>query len=389
MHNLKNCIKEKVQKTLNITNYNLSDLEVLDIIEENIQEESHKNIISIEDRISMKDAIFHDIRGFGLIDTLLKDDGITEIMINGNSYIFIEKNGRIEKIKEKIETKSELEEIVFRIASKTNKTINLKSPILDTHLEDGSRINIVLPPIAKNGPIITIRRFYNIPLTMEKLIEKKTLTSVAANFLKKLVENKKSIFISGGTGAGKTTLLNALSNYIPKDERIITIEDCLELSLQGVKNLVSLEARSGYLNKENQVSIRDLIRTSLRMRPDRIVVGEVRGEETIDMLSAMNTGHSGSLSTGHGNSAKDMFTRMETMFLMGMSIPIEAIRRQIASAIEYIVHISRLKDGTRKVVEISKVLGVEKGEIKMKQYFIFEERGIKDGKVVGELRKCD
>lgn len=307
-------------------------------------------------------------------------------MVNGTECIFYEKQGRIKKWDRQFESEEKLADIAQRIAAMSNRMVNEASPIVDTRLNDGSRVNIVLPPVAIDGPVITIRKFYDTPLTIERLIELGSITPEAACFLEKLVKSRYNIFISGGTGSGKTTFLNVLSDYIPSDERVITIEDSAELQLHNISNMVRLEARMANAEGGNAVSIRDLIKSSLRMRPDRIVVGEVRGAEALDMLQAMNTGHDGSLSTGHGNSPKDMLTRLETMVLMGMSMPVDAIRTQITSAIDIIVHLARQRDKSRKVVQIAEVGNYQNGEIELTPLFKYVEKGeTKDGRILGGL----
>lgn len=333
--------------------------------------------------------LYNSFRKLDILQELLEDDGITEIMINGLDHIFVEKEGRIRKHEKRFASKKKLEDIAQQIASGCNRTVNEAEPIVDARLSDGSRVNLVLPPIALNGPIITIRKFPKEGITMQRLISWGSISREAAELLEKLVKAKYNMFISGGTGSGKTTFLNALSRFIPDDERIITIEDNAELQLQSISNLVSLEARNANMEGEGEVTIRELIRTALRMRPDRVIVGEVRGTETIDMLQAMNTGHDGSLSTGHSNSPKDMISRLETMVLMGMDIPIEAVRRQIASGIDIIIHLGRLRDKSRKVMEILEVTGYEKGEILMHTLYGFEETGKQNGRVRGLLVKKD
>ena len=304
---------------------------------------------------------------------LIDAEDITEIMINGAGNIFYEKQGGLYLWDKSFESREKLEDVIQQIVSKCNRTVNEASPIVDARLSDGSRVNIVLSPIALNGPVVTIRRFPENPITMEQLIAFHSITEEAADFLKKLVMAGYNIFISGGTGSGKTTFLNALSHNIPNTERIITIEDSAELQIRGIPNLVSLETRNATTEGVKEISIRDLIKASLRMRPDRIVVGEVRGAEAIDMLQALNTGHDGSLSTGHANSAKDMLARLETMVLMGMDMPISAIRRQIASAIDIVVHLGRLRDKSRRVLNISEVSGFENGEIILNTIYEFVE----------------
>ena len=308
-----------------------------------------------------------------MLEELLEDNTITEIMINGPENIFIEKSGKILKVNEQFDSTQRLETIIQQIVAKCNRVVNEAKPIADARLENGARVNIVLAPIALNGPIVTIRRFPDKPIIMDDLIGFGALTSEIAEFLKILVQAKYNIFISGGTGCGKTTFLNALSNFIPNDERIITIEDNAELQIQGVDNLVRLETRNANVEECSEISIRDLIKSALRMRPNRIVVGEVRGAEAIDMVQCLNTGHDGSLSTGHANSARDMLYRLETMILMGMDLPLPAIRRQIGSGIDIIIHLGRMRDKSRKLLEIVEVIGIENDEIKLNVLYKFKE----------------
>ena len=370
--------------------HNITDEELYEIINQSIFDTSRHRVISNRQKEELKVMLYNSIKRLDILQELLEDDSITEIMINGYDNIFYEREGCIEKWNKKFESADKLADIAQRIAAMSNKIVNEATPIVDTRLEDGSRVNIVLPPVAINGPIITIRKFYDSPLTMEKLVRIGTVTEEAAQFLKRLVQGKYNIFISGGTGSGKTTFLNALSEFIPEDERVITIEDSAELQLHNIKNLVRLEARNANSEGNNAVSIRDLIRSSLRMRPDRIIVGEVRGVEAVDMLQAMNTGHDGSLSTGHSNSPRDMLSRIETMVLMGMEIPIEAVRQQISSAVDIIVHLGRIRDRSRKVVQIAEVGDCRDGEIILTPLFKFVEEGeSSDGKVLGRLIRQD
>ena len=331
--------------------------------------------------------LFNAFRKLDILQELLEDESITEIMINGLENIFVEKKGEIYQYEKRFVSRKKLEDIAQQIASGCNRTVNEAEPIVDARLPDGSRVNLVLLPVALNGPIITIRKFPKEGITMKHLIAWGSISREAAEFLEMLVKAKYNMFISGGTGSGKTTFLNALSQFIPEDERIITIEDNAELRLQSLPNLVRLEARNANMEGEGRIDIRELIRTALRMRPDRVIVGEVRSAETIDMLQAMNTGHDGSLSTGHGNSPKDMIGRLETMVLMGMEIPIEAVQRQIASGIDIIIHLGRMRDKTRKVLEIIEITGYEKGEIQMNTLYEFQEKGSSYGKVRGSLVK--
>lgn len=364
----------------------ITDVALKQVIGECVQEESGLYMISIRQKEELEESVFNAIRRLDVLQELLEDDTITEIMINGKDDIFLERNGHITKWDKSFENEERLEDIAQKIASLSNKIVNISSPIADTRLEDGSRVSIVLPPVALNGPVITIRKFYKDALTMEKLIETGSLTQEVADFLKMAVKSKYNIFISGGTGSGKTTFLNALSEFIDNDERVITIEDAAELQINHVKNLVRLEARDANIEGKNEVTIRDLIRASLRMRPDRIIVGEVRGKETLDMVQAMSTGHDGSLSTGHGNSPKDMMTRLETMILMGIDMPVAAIRQQLTSAIDIIIHLGRLRDKTRRVLQIAEVVGVSRGEVKFNKLFEFAENAESNGLVLGELK---
>ena len=352
----------------------MSDEELEEKIEVLVDSNLTDQYYSIETRADIAQKVFSSIRGFGLLDSIIKDEEITEVMINSKRDIFIEKAGRIQKMEESFESDSRLEDIIQRIVGLAGREVNQANPIVDTRLPDGSRVNVILPPIALKGPTITIRKFSKDPMTIEKLIAFGSLTQEIADILKELVRCRYNIFICGGTGSGKTTFLNALSNYIPKDERVITIEDSAELQIKGVANLVSLETRNANAAGQGQITIKDLIKSSLRMRPDRIVVGEVRGGEALDMLQAMNTGHDGSLSTGHANSTKDMMSRLETMVLQGSAqVPLEAIRQQIASALDIVVHLSRLRDRSRKTMEISEVVGIENGEIILSPLYKFEE----------------
>lgn len=364
----------------------ITDVALKQVIGECVQEESGLYMISIRQKEELEESVFNAIRRLDVLQELLEDDTITEIMINGKDDIFLERNGHITKWDKSFENEERLEDIAQKIASLSNKIVNISSPIADTRFEDGSRVSIVLPPVALNGPVITIRKFYKDALTMEKLIETGSLTQEAADFLKMAVKSKYNIFISGGTGSGKTTFLNALSEFIDNDERVITIEDAAELQINHVKNLVRLEARDANIEGKNEVTIRNLIRASLRMRPDRIIVGEVRGKETLDMVQAMSTGHDGSLSTGHGNSPKDMMTRLETMILMGIDMPVAAIRQQLTSAIDIIIHLGRLRDKTRRVLQIAEVVGVSRGEVKFNKLFEFAENAESNGRVLGELK---
>lgn len=352
----------------------LSDEQLTTEIENIVEEQTRGQYLSIQTRVDLVQQVYSSIRGFGLLDSIISDDTITEVMINGPDNIFIEKSGKLTKLESSFESQKRLEDIIQRIVGLAGREVNQANPICDTRLPDGSRVNVVLPPISLCGPILTIRKFSKNPMTIEKLIEYGSITREIADKLELLVKAKYNIFISGGTGSGKTTFLNALSNYIPKDERVITIEDSAELQITGVDNLVSLETRNSNASGAGEVSIRDLIKSSLRMRPERIVVGEVRGGEALDMLQAMNTGHDGSLSTGHANSTEDMLSRLETMVLQGASgLPLEAIRHQIGSAIDIIIHLSRLRDKSRKTMEITEVVGYKDGEIILNPLYVFQE----------------
>ena len=372
--------------TENLPLSNMSDEELMDAVEELVGNYFANTYISLQQRAGIVRQIFSSIRGLGLLDSIISDDDITEVMINGPDNIFIEKNGKLSKLKETFESERRLEDIIQRIVGSAGREVNQANPIVDTRLADGSRVNVVLPPIALCGPTVTIRKFSKEPMTIAKLIQYGSITQDIADVLELMVKAKFNIFICGGTGSGKTTFLNALSNYIPKDERVITIEDSAELQIEGVDNLVSLETRNANTSGSGAITIRDLIKSSLRMRPERIVVGEVRGGEALDMLQAMNTGHDGSLSTGHANSPKDMLTRLETMVLMGMDMPVSAIRAQISSAIDIIVHLARLRDKSRKVVQIAEVGNCINGEIALTPLFKFVENSQdKHGKVIGTL----
>ncbi len=369
---VKKQIRDSVLKGFDYSE-SISDDRLNDEISRCINEEAKRTFLSLEMREELQSAVYDSIRGFDILEPLLSDERITEIMINGYDRIFTEMHGKIVKTDHKFESEERLADIIQQIVSGANRTVNEANPIADARLPDGSRVNVVLPPVSLDGATVTIRKFSKEPFTLERLTDCRTITEEAVEFLKKLVEARYNIFISGGTGSGKTTFLNALSACIPQDERIITIEDSAELRLENIENLVRLEVRNKNSGECKEISIRDLIRTALRMRPDRIVVGEVRGPEAIDMLQAMATGHDGSLSTGHGNSVADMLDRLETMILMGTEIPLTAVRKQIGSAIDVMIHLGRMRDGSRKVLDISEVLGVRNGEIELNPLFLYKE----------------
>ncbi|MBR4777848.1 MAG: CpaF family protein [Lachnospiraceae bacterium] len=364
----------------------VDDDEINADIADTVLKYSGEHYLSLKDKLRLKAYIYASIRGLDVLQELLDDTSITEIMVNGTEDIFIEKNGALNRRDISFDTKEKLDDVVQKIAAGSNRIINEASPIVDARLKDGSRVNMILPPIAINGPVITIRKFPQEVMTITKLIEYGSLTEEAADFLKNLVIAGYNIFVSGGTGSGKTTFLNALSNFIPQDQRVITIEDSAELQIKSIPNLVSLEVRNANVEGKNEISIRDLIKCSLRMRPDRIIVGEVRDAACIDMLQAMNTGHSG-MSTGHANSTRDMLSRMETMVLLGADIPLLAVRRQIASAIDIIIQLGRFRDKSRKVIEITEVAGFENDEVILNPCFRFVEEGEKNGRVTGSLQK--
>lgn len=362
--------------------------ELQDIILEVLEEASREEFIPLSDKIRISRELFNSFRRLDILQDLLEDEEVTEIMVNGTEHIFYEKGGRLYRSDRRFISEERLGDVIQQIAGEANRYVNEASPIADARLADGSRVNVVLKPVAVNGPILTIRKFPPDAITMDQLVRMGSLTRDAAEFIRKLVGAKYNIFVSGGTGAGKTTFLNAMSDYIPKDERIITIEDNAELQIQGVENLVRLEARGANLEGEGAVTIRDLIRAALRMRPDRIIVGEVRGEETVDMISsAMLNGHSGSMSTGHANNPADMLHRLETMMMMGIDLPLAAIQRQIASALDVIIHLGRLRDKSRRVLRIEEITGYEEGRIKTETLYEFREEGMEHETVKGNLVK--
>ena len=364
-----------------------NDEEVCRFIEKEVEEYSRKNLLTLKEREQLEHLLFNSLRKYDAIQELLEDPEVTEIMINGASRIFYEKKGKLFRAQTHFSSEQKLGDVIQQMAGNSNRMVNEASPIVDTRLADGSRVNIVLSPISIDGAAVSIRKFPQTPILMEDLIRIESITEEAAAFLKVLVMAGYNIFISGGTGSGKTTFLNALSQYIPREERIITIEDSAELRLVDKPNLVRLETRNQMFEGVKPITIRDLIRTALRMRPERIVVGECRGEEALDMLQAMNTGHDGSLSTGHANSCRDMMSRLETMVLMGMELPLTAIRSQIASGLDILVHLGRMRDKSRKVLTITEVTGMQEGEIVLKDLYRYVEKPSAGETVCGELQR--
>lgn len=384
--NLLEEIKASVRDSLDFKQ-ELKDEDILSIITERVFDYSSKSYIEPAEKEKIIALIFNSLRRLDVLQPLLEDGNITEIMINGPKDIFIEVDGRVSKVETSFESKEKLEDVIQSIVSMVNRSVNEASPIVDARLADGSRVSVVLPPVALNGPIVTIRKFSRSVLTMDKLIQWGAISKEAADFLDTLVKAKYNIFICGGTGSGKTTMLNIMAQCIPSEERIITIEDSAELQINSINNIAKLETRNANTEGKGEITIRDLIRASLRMRPERIIVGEVRGAEALDMLQAMNTGHDGSISTGHANSNMDMLSRLETMVLCGAVLPLEAIRQQIASAVDILVHLSRLRDKTRKVMEISEITGYANGQIQLNPIYIFEEDVASTNEcVLGSLR---
>ena len=375
-------IRSYVMERLDISR-EIPDEEILSIIDEAVCRRAREKVLSVEERRRLRREVFYSLRRLDILQELLEDDEITEIMVNGAGKIFYEKQGRLFQWEKCFQSREKLENVIQQIVGTNNRVVNEYSPIVDTRLPDGSRVNIVLQPIAIDGSCISIRKFSRKPLTMEDMIGLGSLSREAAEFLEKLVRARYNIFISGGTGSGKTTFLNALSAYIPAVERIITIEDSAELKIQNVPNLVRLETRNANMEAGNEITIRDLIRTALRMRPDRIIVGEIRGGEALDMLQAMNTGHDGSLSTGHANGCQDMLKRIETMVLMGMELPLEAVRAQIAAGIDVLVHLGRLRDRSRRVLDIVEVTGYENHQICLNPLYRFRETAGEGEEVTG------
>ena len=365
----------------------LEDEELQEMIDAAVAGEAERSYLPLKSRLRLKKELFDSFRRLDILQELVDDPDITEIMVNGKDHIFIEKKGRLSRWDKAFDSAEQLEDLIQQIVSRVNRTVNLSSPIADARLEDGSRVHVVLAPVAVDGPVLTIRKFPE-PVPMDKLIRLGSISREAAVFLRTAVRAGYNIFVSGGTGSGKTTFLNALSEFIPEDERVITIEDSAELQIRHVPNLVRLETRVENRDGSREISMRDLIRASLRMRPDRILVGEVRGAEALEMLQAMNTGHDGSISTGHGNSPRDMVTRLETMVLMAADLPLAAVRNQIASALELMVHLGRMRDKSRKVLEIAEVIGCENGEVRLEPLFTFREKQARDRQwVEGSLEK--
>lgn len=377
------CVQERMDY---VKDY--ADEEVMELIDDVLLEREELSLCPVDYRRRLRQELFNSLRGLDILQSFVEDPTVTEIMINGTEPIFVEQRGVLRQLETRFDSVERLQDVIQRIVAGCNRVVNEASPIVDARLSNGSRVNIVMQPIALNGPIVTIRRFPDKPITMERLVEIGSLTSEAAEFLQRLVQAGYNIFVSGGTGSGKTTFLNALSAYISSGERVITIEDSAELQLQGIPNLVRLETRNSNVEGCREIGIRELIRSALRMRPDRIIVGEVRGAEAIDMLQCLNTGHDGSMSTGHANSARDMLSRLENMVLMGMELPLAAIRQQIASGLDVIVHLGRLRDKSRKVLEITEVTGFEEGVVTLNLLYMFEETGEDEkGRVAGILQR--
>lgn len=384
---LKQKLRQKVREQLDYGK-DFTDEEVESVIDDVVLNMDERVLYPVDVRRRLKKELFDSLRRLDILQIFVEDNSVTEIMINGTDHIFIEQAGCLKELDIGFDSMEKLQDVIQQIVAGCNRVINEASPIVDARLENGARVNIVMNPIALNGPIVTIRRFPDKPITMKQLIQNHSITPEAAEFLKKLVCAGYNIFISGGTGSGKTTFLNVLSGFIPSDERVITIEDSAELQLQGLNNLVRLETRNGNTEGCREIGIRELIRCSLRMRPNRIIVGEVRGAEAMDMMQCLNTGHDGSMSTGHANSAVDMLARLENMVLMGVDIPLAAIRRQIASGIDIIVHLGRLRDKSRRVLEIAEIVEFEAGEIRTHPLYVFEESDRdKEGNIIGTLCK--
>ncbi len=369
-------IRKRLLDRLDLSN-ELTDEEILEAIDSLILNEMRDMSCGLKEKVQLRQELFYSVRKLDVLQELIEDESVTEIMVNGPDAVFVEREGRLSRWNKAFTSREKLEDVIQQIVGKCNRVVNESMPIVDARLEGGARVNAVVYPVALNGPILTIRRFPDTPMSMERLIAIGSLTAECAEFLEKLVKARYSIIIGGGTGSGKTTFLGALSHYIPEDERVITIEDNAELKLQGIPNLVRLEAKSANIEGGVSVTIRDLIKAALRMRPDRIIVGEVRGGEAVDMLQALNTGHDGSLGTAHANSSRDMLSRLETMTLMGVELPLEAIRRQIASGVDILIHLGRMRDKSRKVLEIAEVCSFENGEIRLQTLYTWqEEKGL-------------
>ncbi len=365
----------------------LSDDSLMRIVEEIVFEWCERHPLTANEKVKLVRRLFHSFRGLDILQPLMEDASVSEIMINHHAEIFVERRGRMTLLPVSFESRERLEDLIQTVVASVNRVVNESSPIVDARLKDGSRVHVVLPPVALKGPCMTIRKFPEQPLTMEQLVSIGSLSVEAASFLKGMIGAKYNIFISGGTGTGKTTFLNALSQFIGADERIVTIEDSAELQIRTIPNFVSMETRNANTEGKGEITIRDLIRASLRMRPNRIIVGEVRGGEALDMLQALNTGHQGSMSTGHSNGAKDMLARLETMVLSAAELPVQVIRQQIASAIDIVIHLSRFRDRSRKVTEICEVVGMEAGEVQLNPLFLFEEEGERNGHILGGLKR--
>lgn len=366
----------------------IEDSKVYEWIDAVIMEAANEKYMRLEEKTSLRTRLFHSLRKLDILQELIDDPDITEIMINGTNNIFVEKNGKIEKCEKQFESAEKLEDVIQQMVAKANRIVNETTPIVDTRLENGSRVNIVLPPIALNGPAVTIRRFPDKPIVMKDLIRFGAISEDVSEFLKKLVKSKYNIIVCGGTGSGKTTFLNVLSNYIPCDERIITIEDSAELQILQIPNLVRMETRNANIEGCNQITIRDLIKTALRMRPNRIVIGEVRGSEAVDLIQCLNTGHEGSISTIHSNNSKDMISRLEMMVLMGVDIPLSAIKSQIAAGVDIIIHLGRMRDKSRKVLEITEIEGFRENQIILNPIYQYKETSENMDKVLGKLVQC-
>ncbi|MFF2094281.1 CpaF family protein [Paenibacillus sp. NPDC058174] len=367
----------------------VSDERLMELVERNVFRWCEEHPLTVSEKVKLVRRLYHSFRGLDILQPLMDDPTVTEIMINHHAEIFIERGGQVSLLPAAFESRERLEDLIQAVVSSVNRVVNESSPIVDARLKDGSRVHVVLPPVALRGPSMTIRKFPERPLTMDSLVASGSLSDEAARLLQLLTQAQYNLFISGGTGTGKTTFLNALSQYIARDERIVTIEDSAELQIRSVPNLVSLETRNANTEGKGAITVRELIRASLRMRPNRIIVGEVRGGETLDMLQAMNTGHSGSMSTGHANGARDMMARLETMALSAADMPVQVIRQQIASALDIVIHLSRFRDRSRRVTEISEVVGVENGEINVVPLYVFHEEGERDGKVIGRLKRTE